>query len=101
MHMLHIGDATEDRQLIVCDEDRLCYQVRWMARGRYSIRTISKTLLEEWVMAYAENPGAKSKDMRERLRERSDVDRYEYGYNATLATRAKRILGHIPVCMVN
>lgn len=48
MRTLRIGDASAGKTLIVHDEDRLCYQVKWFARGTYSIRTISKELLNEW-----------------------------------------------------
>jgi len=97
MYTLRIGDRTKDDSLIVHDEDRLCYQVKWFARGTYSIRTISKVLLDEWVRAYAATPNDKSQAVRERIVGMSDVDRFEYGYAATLATMAKMILGHIPV----
>ena len=97
MHTLHIGDRTEDNTLIIHDEDRLCYQVRWLARGTYSIRTISKALLNEWVRAYAATPNTKAQYVRERIVGQSDIDRFEYGYAATLAVMAKMILGVVPV----
>ena len=97
MHNLRIGDSTDDRSIIIHDEDRLCYQVKWLARGTYSIRTISKALVNEWVQAYSATPGAKSQEVRERIVGQTDTDRFEYGYAATLATMAKMILGQIPV----
>ncbi len=97
MYNLRVGDSTEDKSLIVHDEDRLCFQVRWLTHGRYSIRTISKALLNEWVRAYAETPDAKAQDVRERIVGQSDIDRFEYGYAATLALMAKIILGHVSV----
>lgn len=97
MRTLRIGDTVDDRSLIVRDEDRLCYQVEWFARGTYSIRTISKDLLNEWVRAYAQNPDARAQDVRVQIVGCSDIDRYEYGYAATLAMMAKMILGHIPI----
>lgn len=97
MYNLRVGDSTEDESLIVHDEDRLCFQVRWLTRGRYSIRTISKALLNEWVRAYAETPDARSQDVRERIVGQSDVDRFEYGYSATLAVMSKMVIGRIPV----
>ena len=97
MRTLHIGDATVDKSLIIHDEDRLCYQVKWLARGTYSLRTISKDLLAEWVRAYTETPDARSQDVRVRIVGQSDIDRFEYGYAATLAVMAKMILGRIPV----
>jgi hypothetical protein len=67
MHNLRIGDSTDDGSLIIHDEDRLCYQVKWLARGTYSIRTISKALVNEWVQVYSATPGAKSQEVRERI----------------------------------
>ena len=101
MHMLQIGDRTRDDSLIIHDEDRLCYQVRWFARGNYSIRTISKELLNEWVRAYAETPDERAQDVRERIVGQSDIDRFEYGYAATLAVMAKMVLGRITVTHSN
>ena len=100
MHNLQVGDSTPDKRLIVHAEDKLCYQVRWRARGRYSIRTISKALLAEWVKAYSETPGATSKVVRLRLVGMSDVDRFEYGYEVTLAVMAKMVIGRIPVIRI-
>lgn len=97
MRTLRIGDSVGDRSLIVHDEDRLCYQVKWLARGTYGVRTISKDLLNEWVRAYAQNPGAKAQDVRIQIVGCSDIDRFEYGYAATLAMMAKMILGQIPI----
>lgn len=97
MRKLQIGDVSGDRSLIVHDEDRLCYQVRWLTRGRYSIRTISKDLLKEWVEAYTKTPNAKSQDIRVKIVGQSDVDNFEYGYAATLAMMAKMQLGLVPV----
>ena len=96
-HTLHIGDKTANGSLIVHDEDRLCYQVRWLARGTYSIRTISKALLKEWVNAYAVDPDGRAQEIRENLVGKTDVDRFEYGYAATLAVMAKMILGYVPI----
>jgi len=96
-HTLHIGDRTADGSLIVHDEDRLCYQVLWSVRGVRSVRTISKALLNEWVRAYATNPNRKSQDVRLDLVGKTDIDRFEYGYAATLAMMAKMILGYVPI----
>lgn len=97
MRKLQIGDVSCDRSLIVHDEDRLCYQVKWLTRGRYSIRTISKDLLNEWVEAYVQTPSAKSQDVRLKIVGQSDVDKFEYGYAATLAMMAKMQLELVPV----
>ena len=95
MFTLHIGDRAKDNSLIIHDEDRLCYQVLWLARGTRSVRTISKALLNEWVRAYAKNPDRTAQETRLDLVGKTDTDRFEYGYAATLATMAKMILGQI------
>ncbi len=100
MHKLQVGDSTPDKRLIVHAEDKLCYQVWWCVHGRRSLRTISKALLAEWVKAYTETPGATSKEVRLRLVGMSDVDRFEYGYEVTLAVMAKMIIGHIPLIRI-
>jgi len=97
MCTLQIGDQSNDGSLIVNDEDRLCYQILWLSRGTRSVRTISKALLNEWVRAYAITPDAKAQDVREQLVGHSDVDRFEYGYAATLAMMAKMTLGFVPI----
>lgn len=97
MRVLQIRDKSEDGSLIVHDEDRLCYQVLWLTRGSRSIRTISKALLNEWVKAYADTPKAKAQDVRTRIVGQSNIDRFEYGYAATLAMMAKMMLGIIPI----
>ena len=97
MRTLQIGDRTKNDSLVIHDEDRLCYQVLWLARGTRSVRTISKALLNEWVQAYAITPDATAQEVRERLVGRTDVDRFEYGYAATLAVMAKMILGRVPI----
>jgi len=97
MRTLQIGDQSDDGSLIVNDEDRLCYQILWLSRGTHSVRTISKALLNEWVRAYTITPDAKAQVVRERLVGQSDIDRFEYGYAATLSMLAKMILGSVPI----
>lgn len=94
---LQIGDRTEDNSLVVLDEDRLCYSVRSVSNGGSGVRTISKTLLDEWVEAYRQTPDAPAQTIRENLVGKSDIDRFEYGYAGTLAKMAKMVLGQIAV----
>lgn len=89
---LMVGDQSTDGRIIIADKDRLCYLVKSGSKGSFSIRTISKQLLGEFIDYYRKNPDKKAEDARVELKELSDIDKYEYGYNATLTTMAKMIL---------
>lgn len=90
---LQVGDTTENGQITIVDEDRLCYIVRSSNHGAMGLRTISKALLKEFVEYFEKNPEASSTDARGKLCGTSDIDKFEYGYNATLTTMAKMVLG--------
>lgn len=94
---LHVGDGMSDGSIVVIDEDRLCYKIKSISNGAVGVRTISKELLMEWVTAYEGVPNESAEDVRKRLRGKSEIDRYEYGYAGTLAKMAKMVLGQIPV----
>lgn len=90
---LQVGDTTENGQIAIVDEDRLCYIVRSSSHGAMGLRTISKALLKEFVEYFEKNPEASSTDARGKLCGTSDIDKFEYGYNATLTAMAKMVLG--------
>lgn len=48
MSILNIGDRSENGQVTIVDEDRLCYIVRSNSKGAEGLRTISKRLLKEF-----------------------------------------------------
>lgn len=98
---LHVGDGTLDGSIVVIDEDRLCYKIKSISNGAVGVRTISKELLMEWVTAYEGVPNESAEDVRKRLRGKSEIDRYEYGYAGTLAKMAKMVLGQIPIVRPN
>ncbi len=89
---LMVGDQSTDGRIIIADKDRLCYLVKSGNKGSFSIRTISKQLLGEFIDYYRKNPNKKAEDARVELKELSDIDKYEYGYNATLTAMAKMVL---------
>ena len=89
---LMVGDQSVDGRLLIADKDRLCYLVKSGSKGSFSIRTISKQLLGEFIDYYRKNPNKKAEDARVELKELSDIDKYEYGYNATLTAMAKMVL---------
>ena len=90
---LQIGDMSENGQITIVDEDRLCYIVKSVNHGAAGLRTISKALLTEFVVYFEANPEASSTDARANLCGLTDIDKFEYGYNATLTAMAKMILG--------
>ena len=89
---LMVDDQSTDGRIIIADKDRLCYLVKSGSKGSFSIRTISKQLLGEFIDYYKKNPDKKAEDARVELKELSDIDKYEYGYNATLTAMAKMVL---------
>ena len=86
-----------DGVIKVLDEDRLCYQVRSFSKGAVGVRTISKALLAEWVDAVAKNPNLTSSELREALCGHSEIDKFEYGYAATLKRMADMVNGLVAV----
>ena len=89
---LMVGDQSTDGRLIIADKDRLCYQVKLESKGVFSTRTISKQLLGEFIDYYRKTPDKKAEDARVELKELSDIDKFEYGYSATLTAMAKMVL---------
>ena len=97
MIYLKIGDTSDNGQITIIDEDRLCYLVKSTSRGALGVRTISKKLLEEYVAYFANNPDASANDARDALSGNSDIDKFEYGYTSTLKVMAQMVLGKIDV----
>lgn len=95
MNKLNIGDTSDNGQITIIDEDRLCYLVKSTSRGAFGIRTISKKLLEEYVAYFGKHPDATANDARDTLSGNSDIDKYEYGYTSTLRVMAQMVLGQI------
>lgn len=89
---LRIGDEAENGQIKIIDEDRLCYLVLSNSKGALGKRTISKTLLEEYVEYFHSHPDATPAEARKDLTGSSEVDRFEYGYTSTLTVMAKMII---------
>lgn len=92
---LNIGDTSDNGQITIIDEDRICYLVKSTSRGAFGIRTISKKLLEEYVEYFSKHPDATANDARDALSGNSDIDKFEYGYSSTLRVMAQMVLGQI------
>lgn len=89
---LQIGDVSNNGQVEIVDEDRLCYLVRSTSKGATGLRTISKRLLEEYVNYWSEHSDATSEFARQALSGTSEIDKYEYGYTSTLSVMAQMVL---------
>lgn len=90
---LRKGDVSKNGQVTILDEDRLCYLVKSFSKGATGIRTISKALLQEFVLYIEQHPEVPVNEVRFKISGTSDIDKYEYGYGATLGTMAKMVLG--------
>ena len=89
MIYLHKGDRNDIGTIQIVDEDRLCFLVFTTNKSSRGLRTISKQLLEEFVQWESQNPDGKATDARDDLSGKSEIDKFEYGYNATLYALAK------------
>lgn len=90
---LKIGNTSSNGQITIIDEDRLCYLVKSVSKGAIGIRTISKALVEEFVAYIRQHPDATANDARNALCGLTEVDKYEYGYAASLVIMARMELG--------
>ena len=88
---LMVGDQSTDGRIIIADKDRLCYLVKSGSKGSFSIRTISKQLLGEFIDYYRKKPNKKAEDARVELKELSDIDKYEYAEDGKLTFSSHRI----------
>ncbi len=86
---LKIGAVSSNGQVTIIDKDRLCYLVQNTSKGAIGIRTISKTLLEEFIEYIQKYPNATADEARQALSGKSKLDKFEYGYASTLVTMAK------------
>ena len=98
---LRIGDMSENGQVTIVDEDRLCYLVKSISKGAIGLRTISKALLDEFVTYMKLHPDVPANEVRFKISGQSDIDKYEYGYGATLVVMANMILGNIGVIRIS
>ena len=93
LFQLHTGDVSNNGQVTIIDEDRLCYLVKSFSKGATGLRTISKALLQEFVSYIEQHPEVPTNEVRFKISGQSEIDKYEYGYGATIGTMAKMVLG--------
>lgn len=94
-NILRIGDVSDNGQVTIVDEDRLCYLVKSESRGSVGLRTISKALLGEYVHYFTENPESNANTARDVLCGKTTIDKFEYGYTSTLTVMAKMVIEHL------
>ena len=95
--ILQIGDVSDNGQVTIVDEDRLCYLVKSVSKGAVGLRTISKPLLKEFVAYMKQHPAVPANEVRFKISGQSDIDKYEYGYGATISVMANMVLGKMPI----
>lgn len=98
---LRIGDVSDNGQITIIDEDRLCYLVKSESRGSVGLRTISKALLDEYVHYFAKYPDSNANAARDALCGKTEIDRFEYGYTSTLTVMAKMVLNYANVLHIS
>lgn len=86
---LCIGDVSPNGQVSILDEDRLSYSVLNNSKGAVGIRTISKSLLNEFIGYIIEHPDNTPTEVRNELCGRTKIDKFEYGYASTLCIMAQ------------
>lgn len=87
------GFKSINGQVEILDSDSLCYLVKNYSKGAIDVRTISKSLLNEYINYFEKHPDNNADQARKDLAGQTSVDRFEYGYSSTLTTMAKMVLG--------
>lgn len=79
----------------ILDDDDYSYQVLCVNESKHSsgIRTISKPLLKEWIVAVKATPDKGAEAIRDDLTGKSDIDKFEYGNAGVLIKLAKMATG--------
>ena len=81
-----------NNRLTIIDEDRLCYRVKSENNGAFGIRTISKSILQEFIDYLRVNPNTPGTVSKDELSGKTENDKFEYGYNATYTILARMAL---------
>ena len=89
---LNIGTKSINNRLTIIDEDRLCYRVKSENNGAFGIRTILKSILQEFIDYLRVNPNTPGTVSKDELSGKTENDKFEYGYNATYTILARMAL---------
>ena len=94
-YILQPGFKSTNGQIEILDSDSLCYIVKNNSKGATGVRTISRSLLNEYVDYFEKYPSNTAAQAREDLAGRTNIDKFEYGYTSTLTTMAKMVTGEL------
>lgn len=94
-YILQPGFKSTNGQIEILDSDSLCYIVKNNSKGATGVRTISRSLLNEYVDYFEKHPSNTAAQAREDLAGRTNIDKFEYGYTSTLTTMAKMVTGDL------
>ena len=94
-YILQPGFKSTNGQIEILDSDSLCYIVKNNSKGANGVRTISRSLLNEYVDYFEKHPSNTAAQAREDLAGRTNIDKFEYGYTSTLTTMAKMVTGEL------
>lgn len=94
-YILQPGFKSTNGQIEILDSDSLCYIVKNNSKGATGVRTISRSLLNEYVDYFEKHPSNTAAQAREDLAGRTNIDKFEYGYTSTLTTMAKMVTGEL------
>lgn len=89
---LQVGMISKDGKVEIIGVDTYCYVVAYRSNKSYGIRTLSKHITEEFTDYISQHPQASSMEAREALKDISEYDNFEYGYNATFTILANMAL---------
>lgn len=89
---MQVGMISDNGQVEIKAIDTYCYVIANKHNKSYGIRTVSKAIVEQFVDYFTQHPKATATEAKEALKDKTDDDNFEYGYNATFATMAKMIL---------
>ncbi len=92
-YTLRKGLKSVNGQIEILDSDSLCYLVKNTNKGVTEVRTISKSLLDEYINFFENNPSISAEDARKALSDKINIYNVEYDYSSTLTTLAKMVLG--------
>lgn len=80
-YKLKKGFKSINNQVEILDFDSLCYVVKNNSKGAIGVRTISKSLLNEYIEYFEKYPSNSADQARKDLSGLSSIDKYEYGYS--------------------
>ena len=94
-YILQPGFKSTNGQIEILASDSLCLLVKNNSKGAVGVRTISRSLLDEYVDYFEKYPSNTAAQAREDLVGKTNIDKFEYGYTSTLTMMAKMVTGEL------